>query len=285
MSTAETQDLAPEMIRAVAVANGVCVRPIMQRLVDTLTGREQLVPIDCGSTQDRKCPTCAERNRRLRMQQCREGWHTTEETLPPLPDPGDHDHEDQDDEPNDGSDDSPRRVRSTRRRQDVPDLPRLPVEHRSIGRAFTGNHGQTYRPSMFITTTLGSYGPVYPDGTPVDPATYDYRRQVLDAMHFPKLVDRLIQNLRRCAGYKMQYFGCIEAQKRLAPHLHMALRGVIPRQMFPQVVAATYHQVWWPHVDQPVYTGTHLPVWDEAKDGYVDPDDGVLLQTWAPGVG
>ena len=121
---------------------------------------------------------------------------------------------------------------------------------------------------------------MHPDGTPVDPATYDYRRQVLDAMHFPKLVDRLIQNLRRCAGFKMQYFGCIEAQKRLAPHLHMALRGVIPRQMFQQVVAATYHQVWWPHVDEPVYTGTHLPVWDEAKGGYVDPDDGVLLQTW-----
>ena len=176
-------------------------------------------------------------------------------------------------------------MRSTRRRQDVPDLPRLPVEHRSIGRAFTGNNGQMYRPSMFVTTTLDSYGPVHPDGTPVDPATYDYRRQVLDAMHFPKLVDRLIQNLRRCAGFKMQYFGCIEAQKRLAPHLHMALRGVIPRQMFQQVVAATYHQVWWPHVDDPVYTGTHLPVWDEAKGGYVDPDDGVLLQTWAPGAG
>jgi hypothetical protein len=278
MTTPETQNLGPDMIRAVAVANGVCVRPIMQRLVDTLTGREQLVPIDCGSTQDRKCPTCAERNRRLRMQQCREGWHTTEETLPPLPEPDNRD-QDQGDEPDDG-DDSARRVRSTRRRQDVPDLPRLPVEHRSIGRAFTGNHGQTYRPSMFVTTTLGSYGPVHPDGTPVDPATYDYRRQVLDAMHFPKLVDRLIQNLRRCAGFKMQYFGCIEAQKRLAPHLHMALRGVIPRRMFQQVVAATYHQVWWPHVDQPFYTETHLPVWDEAKGGYVDPDDGVLLQSW-----
>ena len=280
-TTDSPRDLGPDMIRAVAVANGVCARPIMQRLVDTLTGREQLVPIDCGATQDRKCPTCAERNRRLRMQQCREGWHTTEETLPPLPEPHDQvdgEDEDREDEPDD---DTTRRVRSTRRRQDVPDLPRLPVEHRSIGRAFTGNDGQVFRPSMFVTTTLDSYGPVHPDGTPVDPATYDYRRQVLDAMHFPKLVDRLIQNLRRCAGFKMQYFGCIEAQKRLAPHLHMALRGVIPRQMFKQVVAATYHQVWWPHVDNPVYTGTHLPVWQEAKGGYVDPADGVPLQTWA----
>jgi hypothetical protein len=110
-STNSHEPASPEVIRAVAVANGVCVRPIMQRLVDTLTGREQLVPIDCGSTQDRRCPTCAERNRRLRMQQCREGWHTTEETLPPLPEPDDNQDEsdeDQDDEPDD--DDTARRV-------------------------------------------------------------------------------------------------------------------------------------------------------------------------------
>ncbi|MGH8882126.1 MAG: replication initiator, partial [Stackebrandtia sp.] len=163
----------------------------------------------------------------------------------------------------------------------VPDLPRIPVEHRSIGRAFTGNDGKTYRPSMFNTVTLGSYGKVHPgDGTPVDPTTYDYRRAALDAMHFAKLIDRLIQNMRRCAGFKLQYFGCFEAQKRLAPHLHLAIRGVIPRRVFQQVVAATYHQVWWPHVDEPVYTGTHLPVWDEAQEAYVDPDDQIPLQTW-----
>ena len=134
---------------------------------------------------------------------------------------------------------------------------------------------------MFNTTTLGSYDPVRTDDhTPVDPATYDYRRAALDAMHFPKLLDRLIQNMRRCAGYKLQYFGCIEAQKRLAPHFHVAIRGVIPRRIFKQVVAATYEHVWWPHGDEPVYTGTRLPVWDEAKECYVDPDDGVPLQTW-----
>ena len=94
---AHGQDLSPDMIRTAAVANGVCVRPIIQRLVDTFTGREQRVPIDCGSTQDRQCPTCAERNRRLRMQQCREGWHKDEETLPDPPDLDD-DGENQDDE-------------------------------------------------------------------------------------------------------------------------------------------------------------------------------------------
>ncbi|MGH3367922.1 MAG: replication initiator [Nocardioidaceae bacterium] len=272
-----TQDVRPDMIRAAAVANGVCVRPIIQRLVDTQTGREQLVPIDCGSTRDRQCPTCAERSRRLRMQQCREGWHTTEEPLPEPPQPDDQDlDEDQFEDEDSGS----RRVRSTRRRQDVPDLPRLPVEHRSIGRAFTGNDGKTYRPSMFNTVTLGSYGKVRTDGTPVDPASYDYRSAALDAMHFPKGIDRLIQNLRRSAGYKLQYFGAIEAQKRLAPHFHAAMRGVIPRRVFQQVVEATYHQVWWPHLDEPVYIGTRVPVWDDRAGGYVDPDDGVPLQTW-----
>jgi len=278
-------DLSPDMIRTTAIANDVCVRPIIKLLVDTVTGREEPVPIACGSTRDRQCPPCAERNRRLRMQQCREGWHKTEETLPPPLDPDDeieHSDDEPDDEADeDDADDEPsRRVRSTRRRQDAPDLPRLPVEHRSIGKAFVGNNGQTYHPSMFNCVTLGSYGKVRTDGTPVDPATYDYRRAALDAMHFAKGIDRLIQNMRRCAGYKLQYFGCVEAQKRLAPHFHMAIRGVIPRRIFKQVVAATYHQVWWPHINDPVYTGTHLPVWDEAAGGYVDPDDGVPLQTW-----
>ncbi|MGH3365670.1 MAG: replication initiator [Nocardioidaceae bacterium] len=244
-----TQDLRPDTIRAAAIANGVCTRPIINLLVDTVTGREQPIPINCGSTQDRQCPTCAERNRRLRMQQCREGWHTDEEILPEPPEPdgdqdGDQDGEDQGDD--DPDDDAPsRRVRSTRRRQDTPDLPRMPVEHRSIGRAFTGNDGQTYRPSMFNTVTLGPYGKVRTDATPVDPATYDYRRAALDAMHFPKLIDRLIQNTRRCAGFKVQYFGAIEAQKRLArtstspcaahppPHLPAGREGHLP----PGVVA------------------------------------------------
>jgi hypothetical protein len=272
------QGVQHDFVREAAIANGVCTRPIIQRLVDTVTGREEVVAINCGSTRDRQCPTCAERNRRLRMQQCREGWHTTEEPLPepPVPDDQDDEQEQADDEGEEPS----RRVRSTRRRQDVPDLPRLPVEHRSTGQTFTGRDGKEYRPSMFLTITLPSYGPVRPDGTPRDPARYDYRRAALDAMHFPKVIDRLWQNLRRSAGYKLQYFACVEAQKRLAPHLHAAIRGVIPRAVFRQVVAATYHQIWWPHVDEPVYTGTHLPVWDEAAGGYVDPHTGVELPTW-----
>jgi hypothetical protein len=111
---------------------------------------------------------------------------------------------------------------------------------------------KSYRPSMFLTVTLPFYGPVTRTGTPADPVTYDYRRAALDGLHFPKLVDRLWQNVRRCAGYKVQYFAAVEPQRRLAPHLHAAIGGAIPRQLLRQVVAASYAQVWWPAFDRPV---------------------------------
>ena len=138
-----------------------------------------------------------------------------------------------------------------------------------------------YRPSMFLTLTLPSYGKVRA-GAPVDPDTYDYRRAALDAVLFPRLVDRFWQNLRRVAGYKVQYFAAVEPQHRLAPHLHAALRGTIPRAVIKEVVLATYVQVWWPAFDEPVYVdrkprwdGTRLcrprhrhrlPTWQEALD-------------------
>src|SRR3712207_8796285 len=93
---------------------------------------------------------------------------------------------------------------------------------------------------MFVTLTLGSYGKVVPGtGVPVDPARYDYRRAALDALLFPRLVDRFWQNLRRCAGYRVQYFAAVEPQKRLAPHLHAAIRGTVPRAVVRAVVKAT----------------------------------------------
>jgi hypothetical protein len=99
----------------------------------------------------------------------------------------------------------------------------------------------------------------------------------LDALHFPKLADRFWQNLRRCAGYQVQYFAAIEAQRRLAPHLHAAVRGALPRVVLRQVRAATYHQVWWPPHDTPVYVDRR-PAWTER--GYADPTTGELLPTW-----
>ena len=133
---------------------------------------------------------------------------------------------------------------------------------------------------MFLTLTLPSYGPIVPGtGTPAAPASYDYRRAALDALHFPKLVDRFWQNLRRSAGYRVQYFAAVEPQKRLAPHLHAAIRGAIPRATLRQVVKATYVQVWWPPHDQPVYVDPDsFPVWD--GDDYVDPRTGEVLPTW-----
>ncbi|MFW5415472.1 replication initiation protein [Nocardiopsis sp. CNT-189] len=175
----------------------------------------------------------------------------------------------------------PRRARSTRRRQDAPDLPKRQRKNTTLGRAFTDPaSGKTFRPSMFLTLTLDSYGRVRSDGTPVDPSTYDYRRAARDAIHFSKLVDRFVQNLRRVAGYDVQYFASVEPQRRLAPHLHMAVRGTLPRAELRQIAAATYHQVWWPPADEVVYDGANLPVYDEATGNHLDPATGEALPTW-----
>lgn len=268
--------LSNEALHDLAEANQVCTRPVVHEVTDTESGKVRLVPTPCGATIASKCRSCAQRHRILRMQQCREGWHLdAEPAVEPSVDEGSEFSESEGAE----STERERRVRSTRRRQDVPDLPRLAVDDRTIGTAFVAPSGRTYRPSMFATFTLPSYGRVRADGTPVDPSRYDYRRAALDALHFSKLVDRLWQNLRRAVGFQVQYFAAVEAQRRLAPHLHAAIRGAIPRQTFRQVVEATYHQVWWPSFDNAVYVGAKIPVWREGP-GYVDPNTGEVLPTF-----
>ncbi|MDT0331029.1 replication initiator [Nocardiopsis lambiniae] len=179
------------------------------------------------------------------------------------------------------SESGPRRVRSTKRRQDAPDLPKRPMTRKTVGRAFTDpDSGKVFRPSLFLTLTLDSYGRVRSDGTPVDFSTYDYRRAARDTLHFSKLVDRFVQNLRRVAGFDVQYFASVEPQRRLAPHLHMATRGTLPRAELRQIAAATYHQVWWPAADTVVYEGENLPAWEESIGGYVDMTTGQVLPTW-----
>jgi hypothetical protein len=173
-----------------------------------------------------------------------------------------------------------RRVRSTRRRQDAPDLPKGKMAPRTVGRVFAAPDGKSYRPSMFLTLTCDSFGKVRDDGTPVDVSTYDYQREARDALHFSALVDRFIQNLRRVLGYDAQYFGAVEPQKRLAPHLHMAIRGAVPRAVVRQVITATYHQVWWPSTDTVRFDGDELPVWDEDLATYLNSATGEVLPTW-----
>jgi hypothetical protein len=181
-------------------------------------------------------------------------------------------------------DDRPRRVRSTRRRQDAPDLPRQKVQPRTVGRVYTAPDGTVHQPSMWLSLTLDSYGRVHPDGTPVNPARYDYRRAAWDAVHLARLLDRYWQNLRRCVGWNVQYAGCVEPQRRLAPHAHFAIRGTVARTLLRQVAAATYHQVWWPPADQLVYTPDRPPQWDNDQAAWVDPDTHTPLTTWAAAV-
>lgn len=267
-----------DMAVAAAEVAGVCRRPFMQKVTDRVTGEVTIVPIPCGSTRESKCPACAEKARRLRMQQCREGWHLADD---PLPTESESDPEPE--EPNEPQE-TERRIRSTRRIEGFPDLPKNAVEHCSVGRTFTDpKTGATFRPSMFVTLTLPSYGRITRGtGCPTNRDEYDYRRAALDALFFPRLVDRWWQNLRRAAGYKVQYFAAVEPQKRLAPHLHAAIRGAIPRQVIREVTAGTYCALWWPSIDHVVY-GEHddvWPAWDPVMGGYYDPGTGAMLTTW-----
>jgi hypothetical protein len=306
--------LAREVVKAVALDYGACIRPVQLRKTNLDTGEVEQVLIPCGSTLTKICPPCAERAKVLRAAQCREGWHLEDEPAAEPRPPDDYQKwlietladlqadSDQAEARHDGTtgldelvnaiqeelaatgvrghpDPSSnndggsgpggrkrsRRHRSTRRRQDAPDLPGRTMSTSTVGRVYPGPNGQFYRPSMFITLTCPSYGPVRDDGTPVDPDTYDYESAARDALHFAALFDRFIQNLRRFAGFDVQYFAAVEPQRRLAPHLHIAIRGTISRADLRKVLAATYHQVWWPATSEVRFDGDHLPVWHEAS--------------------
>ena len=306
--------LAREVVRDLAVEHGACIRPIQLRRTNLDTGEIEQVLVPCGHTLGHVCPACAERARTLRAAQCREGWHLEDE--PDLtPDPATDDQQwwvvlraeaqqSRDQAADDGQDtadfdaliaeldeeitrsgvrgkvapDRPaRRHRSTRRRQDAPDLPRRKVSPRTLGKSYTAPDGKTFRPSMFVTLTCPSYGRVDHRGVPVDPAAYDYDQAARDALTFAALFDRFIQNLRRYLGHDVQYFAAVEPQRRLAPHVHIAIRGTIARAELRKVLAATYHQVWWPDTAVKYRDGDELPVWDDQAGRYVDPATGEIL--------
>jgi hypothetical protein len=309
--------LARDVLREVAVEHGACIRPIQLRRTNTETGEVEQVLVPCGATLTSVCPSCAERAKTLRAAQCREGWHLEDEPdIQPGPANGDQkwwltlraeaqrnrdqaaatgiDTADFDELITELDDQisssgvrgkaapatTKRRHRSTRRRQDTPDLPRRKINPRTVGKTYSAPDGKTFRPSLFLTLTCPSYGKVGQDGAPADPATYNYDQAARDALHFAALFDRFIQNMRRYLGYDLQYFASIEPQKRLAPHAHIAMRGTVARAEIRRVMAATYHQVWWPSTSTVKFDGGKLPVWDEHTGNYLDPATGELLPTW-----
>lgn len=341
------QPLSRDVLRHLAEHAGVCVHPLAMRRIDRYTGQSEMIDIPCGARLASKCKPCAERNRRLRQTQIREGWHLSEEPGVPVERPssevrallrlrgeflferercvrGELWAQVQDLDrgvaevdqllstcrvrgtlPRPGKERKTRIVRSTKRRQDAPPLPRRKMESRTIGRVYRSKAGQQHRPSMLLTVTLPSFGAVHNGkrmrrgqlercpcgqqhgendgllGTPLNADDYDYREQALALIFFPHLLDRFWQNYRRTAGWKIQYAGVVEMQRRLATHAHYAVRGTVSRALTRQVAAATYHQVWWPPFDTMTYSVDRPPVWDEAEQSYVDPMTKTLLPTWA----
>ena len=277
-----------------------------------ITVDQVLMP--CGHTLATVCPACAQRAKTLRAAQCREGWHLeTEPVIEPDPATEDqkwwvekraeaqamHDQAEKDREDLDALNSeldqeinkagmrgnvlparATRRHRTTRRRQDAAPLPRRKVAARTVGKVYETPDGKRFRPSLFVTLTCPSYGRVREDGTPADPAAYDYQRAARDALHFAALFDRFVQNLRRFLGYDVQYFAAVEPQRRLAPHIHMAMRGTVSRAELRRVQAATYHQVWWPDTSTVHFEDGALPVWDERTGTYLDPATGEVLPSW-----
>jgi hypothetical protein len=309
--------LSAEVAQALAEQHGVCIRPLAMRRIDTSTGRVDIVPVPCGSTREDQCRPCAEKARRLRMAQCRQGWHLDTEPVTDRAKPSAEHTElmatradllaayteckttgdeltceqiadsiaELDTELRAAGvrgrltplDPPPKPVKRSTRRRQ--DTPDLP--RRPVEKRTVGQvFAGRYRPSTFLTLTLDSYGRVDNEGAAVDPDRYDYRRAARDAIHFPALVDRFWQNTRRCVGWDVQYFGTVEPQKRGAPHFHAAIRGAIPRAELHAITAATYHQVWWPAHDQIRYTDERLPVWDIRAKAFTDPDTGTPLATW-----
>jgi hypothetical protein len=54
----------------------------------------------------------------------------------------------------------------------------------------------------------------------------------------------------------------------------------VARGEIRRVLAATYHQVWWPDTSAVKYDGDQLPVWDEHTRNYLDSATGEVLPTW-----
>ncbi len=74
------QPLAADVIAATAEQHGVCVRPFTMEVGDLDTGELRYVAgARAAPLWSRVCGPCARKARALRMAQCREGWHLTDE--------------------------------------------------------------------------------------------------------------------------------------------------------------------------------------------------------------
>ena len=309
--------LARNVVKDLAAEHGACQRPVQLRRTEIDTGYVEQVLIPCGHTLASVCPPCAERARILRATQCREGWHLDHEpVIDPDPATGEQRalvtdraeaQADRDALANEGLDtadlderigeldeqitdagmrgnvlpNQSRRHRSTRRqagrrttatppgqqpdgRQDLhragrEDLPTVPVRDADLPVLWPGLRGRSTRRPGHLRLHAGP------------PGTRCTSRRCSTG------------SSRTCAalvGYDLQYFAAIEPQRRLAPHVHIAIRGTISRAELREVIAATYHQVWWPSTAAVKYDGGHLPVWDEHTGTYLDPGTGEVLPTW-----
>ena len=277
--------LARDVVRDLAVEHGACIRPVQLRRTDIDTGQVEQVLVPCGHTLASVCPSCAERARMLRAAQCREGWHLDHEPVIE-PDPAERRaaggstdraeaQADRDARRTDGHDTAEldeligeldEQITDAGMRGNVLPAPAAPspLDPAPAGRpAAAPAHGQRPHgrqdlhragrqdvPAVDVRhADLPELRPGRRGRAPADPDAYDYRRAARDALHFAALFDRFIQNLRRFLGYDVQYFAAVEPQRRLAPHIHIAMRGTVSRAELRQVLAATYHQVWWPATD------------------------------------
>ena len=263
--------LARQVVKDLAAEHGACLRPVQLRRTEIDTGHVEQVLIPCGHTLASVCPSCAERARILRAAQCREGWHLDHEPVID-PDPATEDQRAADHRPGRGArrpgpagQRRPRYRRAGRadrrtgrgdhrfraprpgaaRAAAPPPLhpaaagrrsPAPPPGQRPDGRQDLHHAGRQDLPAVAVRharrarRTAGSARTEHPPTR--TPTTTP--RAARDALHFAALFDRFIQNLRRFTGYDLQYFAAIEPQRRLAPHIHLAIRGTISRARAPR---------------------------------------------------
>ncbi len=310
--------LAREVVRDLAVEHGACIRPVQLRRTDLATGAVEQILVPCGHTLAAVCPACAERARNLRAAQCREGWHLDDEPVID-PDEATEDQQwwiekraeaqAMRDQAADGGQDTGdldeltaelddeitdagmrgnvlparpvRRHRTTRRRQDAAPLPRRKIAARTVGKTYTTPDGKQFRPSLFVTLTCPSYGRVSERRHPGRPGQLRLR----SGRHGTRCTSRPCStgSSRTCAASSATTCSTSPPSNRNGGSPRTSIwrcAAPSPARDLRRVLAATYHQVWWPDTSVVRFDGDELPVWDEQTATYLDPATGEVLPTW-----